>query len=97
MSVRIVPARSGKGWEYDIRFTWPEGGRLRERGKCPPAGKDAAKRWAEARERSIFADGKANYRPLSAKSAPVDTEKKTTFADFWPRVVRDASSLVGAQ
>lgn len=88
MSVRIVAARSGKGWEYDIRFTWPEGGRLRERGKCPPAGKDAAKRWAEARERSIFADGKANYRPLSAKPEPA-ASAGVTLADFWPRVVRD--------
>lgn len=88
MSVRIVPARAGKGFEYDIRFTWPEGGRLRERGKCPPAGKDAAKRWAEARERAIFAAGKDAYAPLSAKPAQASSDVPT-FADFWPRVVTD--------
>lgn len=87
MSVRIVPARGGKGFEYDIRFTWPEGGRLRERGKCPPAGKDAARRWAEARERAIFTAGKDAYAPLSAK--PAASSSAPTFAEFWPRVVRD--------
>lgn len=66
MSVRIVPARSGKGFEYDIRITWPEGGRLRERGKCPVTGAEASRRWGEARERVIMRRGKAAYRPLSA-------------------------------
>ncbi len=91
MSVRIVSARSGKGWEYDIWYTWPEGGRIRERGKCPQGGKDASRRWAEARERVIAAGGKAAYAPLAAKPAsPIaDIEQKTTLDDFWPRVVRD--------
>jgi integrase len=93
MSVRIVAARSGKGFEYDVRLTWPEGGRLRERGKCPTTGKDASKRWAEAREREIFLQGKEKYRPLSAsddlrgKSASASTAP--TLASFWPRVVTD--------
>ena len=56
MSVRIIPARSGKGWEYDIRLCWPEGGRLRERGKAPLTSKSAAQRWAEARERVIASE-----------------------------------------
>jgi integrase len=89
MSVRIVPARSGKGWEYDIRFTWPEGGRLRERGKCPVGGKDASRRWAEQRERVIAAAGKAAYTPLSVKSEPSPTFTALTFAELWPRVVSD--------
>lgn len=101
MTVRIVPARSGKGWEYDLRLTWPEGGRIRERGKAPLTAKDAARRWAEARERSIAAAGKAAYRSLGAP-APVTG---LTFADLWPRVVRDhyqanrkkASTLDGAE
>lgn len=87
MSVRIISARSGKGWEYDIRFTWPEGGRLRERGKCSPSGKDAARRWAEARERAIATAGKAAYASLAAKPAP--SSSAPTFAAFWPRVVSD--------
>lgn len=101
MSVRIVAARSGKGWEYDIRFVWPEGGRLRERGKCPASAKETSKRWAEARERSIFLDGKANYRPLRSPTP----SGGLTFGAFWPRVVTDhykanrkkASTLKAAQ
>lgn len=90
MSVRIVPARSGKGFEYDIRLTWPEGGRLRERGKCPVTGKDPSKRWAEARERAVVLQGKAAYRPLGAPAAPtVATASSPTLAEFWPRVVTD--------
>src|SRR5579859_7649345 len=92
MSVRIVPARSKRGgFEYDIWVTWPEGGRIRERGKCPPAGKDAARKWAEARERVIIAAGKAAYRPLCASGHVTEREhsEMSTLADFWPRVVRD--------
>ena len=96
MSVRIVPARSGKGFEYDIRIVWPEGGRLRERGKCPVTGKDPSKRWAEARERAIILQGKNAYRPLSEKFANGDFAQKSasanttpTLAEFWPRVVTD--------
>lgn len=95
MSVRIVPARSGKGFEYDIRLTWPEGGRLRERGKCPVTGKDASKRWAEARERAIMLGGKNAYRPLAEKAQPApslkegDLGKSPTLEAFWPRVVSD--------
>jgi integrase len=96
MSVRIVPARSGKGFEYDVRIVWPEGGRLRERGKCPVTGKDASKRWAEARERAIVLQGKAGYRPLSGSNGPASiTSGRPTISDtptleeFWPRVVSD--------
>ncbi len=87
MSVRIVSARSGKGYEYDVRFTWPEGGRLRERGKCPTTGKDASRRWAEAREAVIRTSGKAAYTPLHTPL--VATAAGLTLADFWPRVVTD--------
>lgn len=87
MSVRIVPARSKKGFEYDIWVTWPEGGRVRERGKCPLSGKDACRRWAEARERTIAAGGKAAYRPLSAPAAPAPGV--LTLSTFWPRVLTD--------
>jgi integrase len=85
MSVRIIPARSGKGFEYDIRFTWVEGGRLRERGKCPTTGKDASRRWAEARERAIATAGKAAYAPLHAP----EPSTVPTLAAFWPRIVSD--------
>lgn len=87
MSVRIVPARSGKGFEYDVRFTWPEGGRIRERGKCPTTGKDASRRWAEAREAVIRRAGKAAYKPLASGTAPAD--QSVTFAEFWPRFLQE--------
>lgn len=93
MSVRIIPARSKKGFEYDIRFTWPEGGRLRERGKSPMTTKEASKRWAEARERSIFTEGKGAYRPLGSRQAGSSQDAATSSAPtleaFWPRVVTD--------
>lgn len=93
MSVRIVPARSGKGFEYDVRITWPEGGRIRERGKCPLTGKDASKRWAEARERAIMLQGKGAYRPLAAPAehitCSIRADKAPTLEAFWPRVVTD--------
>lgn len=93
MSVRIVPARAGKGFEYDVRIVWPEGGRLRERGKCPMTGKDPSKRWAEARERAIMLEGKAAYRPLGAKPASTQnvgtSSQVPTLETFWPRVVTD--------
>jgi integrase len=90
MSVRIIPARGGKGFEYDVRVTWPEGGFIRERGKCPVTGKDACRRWAEQRERVIHNEGKAAYKPLHAKRAPeAPASGVPTLAEFWPRVVQD--------
>ncbi|AKU93351.1 Integrase [Labilithrix luteola] len=86
MSVRIVTARGGKGFEYDIRLVWPEGGRLRERGKCTPTGRDDAKRWATARERAILAAGKAAYVPL-AQAARGIHKGVPTVAEFWPVVL----------
>lgn len=96
MSVRIPPADRG-GFRYDIRFTWPEGGRLRERGRCPVTGKDAARRWAEARERAIFAAGKAAYTGRGAVTyaraepapEPAPPSQVPTLSAFWPRVVQD--------
>lgn len=82
-----MPARGGKGFEYDVRFTWPSGDSIRERGRCPSRTKTDAHRWAEARERVIAAfPTKADYRPLRA---PVRQAGPTTFSEFWPRVLRD--------
>lgn len=44
MTTKIRPARGGKGWEYDILFRWPEGGRFRERANAPVKSKSAAER-----------------------------------------------------
>lgn len=80
--IKVRPKRGGgNGWEVDIRFRWPEGGIYRERRNAPVSGKDAAKRWAEARERTLLAGGKAGLEPAPA-GAP-------TLGEFWPRVVKD--------
>lgn len=82
--VKIRPARGGKGHEVDIRFSWPDGTLYRERRNAPVTGKDAAKRWAEARERSLLAGGRAAQE--TAKSPAALT---VTLSTFWPRVLKD--------
>lgn len=91
MSVTIRKARgaagaSGKRWEYDIRFWWPDGTAFRERANAPVAAKSAATRWAEAREAALLVAGKdaATAKATLTPAAPV-----VTFGDFWPKVVRD--------
>lgn len=71
----------GKNWQYDISFTWPEGGAFRERKNAPVESKSAALRWAQAREVALLSAGKAAYE--TKPEAPVDT-----LAGFWPRFVK---------
>lgn len=85
MTAKVRAARGGKGWEYDVRFLWPEGGRFRERANAPVSSKSAALRWAEARERSLLTLGKAAWVATKTPAAPV--EAVPTFAVFWPRFV----------
>jgi hypothetical protein len=60
MSVRITLWKKGpaEGYEIDIRITWPEGGRFRERLKSPVTGKDASLRWAKRRESALLKRGR---------------------------------------
>jgi integrase len=83
MTAKIRPARGGKGWEYDILFRWPEGGRFRERANAPVASKSAALRWAQTREAALLAAGKDARTPVAA------AEIAPTLAEFWPRFVQD--------
>jgi integrase len=87
MTTKIRPARNGKGWEYDIRFRWPEGGTFRERKDAPVDGKSAALRWAQAREASLLAAGKS--AALSRRVAENGNPDRATLDVFWPRFVRD--------
>lgn len=87
MSVRVSPARGGKGWEYDIRIQWPDRTRHRERAKAPTASKSATKRWAEERERVLFAAGKEGLEKAKVEARP--QPKVPTLGDFWPRIVSD--------
>lgn len=83
--VKLRPARGGKGYEVDIRFLWPDGSRCRERRNAPVSGKEAAKRWAEARERELLARGR-----VAVETPPEPEATKTpTFSEFWPRVLTD--------
>jgi integrase len=84
--VKVRPARGAKGWEYDIRFVWPEGGRFRERANAPVSGRQAAQRWAEARERTLLAGGKTAH---DAEKHPAPSARIDTLDTFWSRVVRD--------
>lgn len=89
MSVLIIPARGKKpGWEFDIRLRWPEGGRDRVRGKCPLPSKDACKRWAEAKERALYAEGREAFRKPPVQNVGTSAQVPT-LAEFWPRVVSD--------
>src|SRR6185437_14721050 len=57
MSVKVRPYRgdtTGKQWEVDIRFEWPDGDVFRERKHTPCNTEAAALRWGEAREREMF-------------------------------------------
>lgn len=87
MTTKIRPARGGRGWEYDILFRWPEGGRFRERANAPVTSKSAAVRWATAREAAILAAGKDAW--IASKVPPTPETPAVTLDDFWPRVVRD--------
>ena len=81
--IKVRQARSGKGFEVDIRFRWPDGSTFRERRNAPVTSKSGAQRWAEARERELLSRGKqaAEFDPK-----PVAVP---TLREFWPRVVSD--------
>ena len=80
MSVRIRPYVNG-GWEADIRLLLPDGTAIRERKKTPRAGKSAALRWAEARERVLLVQGKP--KPIRSQ----EVQQKPTLKEFPPRWV----------
>lgn len=84
MSVRLFPARSGTGFEFDIRIRWPEGDRDRDRGRCPVPSKSGALRWAQAREAALLGAGREAYR-----APKIATPELPTLAAFWPRIVAD--------
>lgn len=72
MSVAVRRYRRG-GWEVDIVWRAPDGGRRRERKRLRVESKSAARRWGEARERELVVNG-----PAVRKEVP-------TFGAFWPR------------
>ena len=65
-------------WEVDIRILLPDGSKLRERRQAPVAGKAAALRWAQERERVLLREGK----PKAGASVPREVP---TLKEFAPR------------
>lgn len=65
-------------WEVDIRMLLPDGSKLRERRQAPVAGKAAALRWAQDRERVLLKEGKPKPPTLAPREVP-------TLKEFAPR------------
>ena len=65
-------------WEVDIRILLPDGRKLRERRQAPVAGKTAALRWAQERERVLLKEGKPKARTSAPREVP-------TLKEFAPR------------
>jgi hypothetical protein len=65
-------------WEVDIRILLPDGSKLRERRQAPVAGKAAALRWAQERERVLLKEGKPKAPTLALREVP-------TLKKFAPR------------
>jgi hypothetical protein len=65
-------------WEVDIRILLPDGSKLRERRQAPVAGKAAALRWAQERERVLLKEGKPKAPTLALREVP-------TLKEFAPR------------
>jgi hypothetical protein len=70
-------------WEVDIRILLPDGNKLRERRQAPVAGKTAALRWAQERERVLLKEGKPDRRSLTTKEVP-------TLKEFAPRFLEES-------
>jgi integrase len=71
MTVTIRPYKKTASWEVDIRIEWPTGETHRERVKSPVTSKSGSQRWAEAKERELYANG------------PPKASNTVTFESFW--------------
>lgn len=94
MSVKIRPYRGTEGvWEVDIVVRMADGQIVRERRKAPVAGKSAAQRWAQERERYLIQHGPDRHKAHATSTGPVanktNEQKKEvpTLAQFGPRLL----------
>lgn len=73
-----------KGWQYDIRFTWPSGNEFRERRMLdhPDFTKKKALDWATERRNAVIAKGEAQLAKEAEKPVP-------TLKDFGPVYIKD--------
>lgn len=72
MTVKVRAYRGG-GWEYDLRFSLPDGREVRERRKSDLSGKLSTIRFAEARERELY--NSALVTPAALPEPPKQPEK----------------------
>ncbi len=84
-------------WEVDIRILLPDGNTLRERRRAPVAGKAAALRWAQDRERVLFKDGKPKRQPLVVKEVPTLKEFAPRFLEGYVRANQHKPSGIAAK
>lgn len=97
MSITIRPYRTG-GWEADIRVVAPDGTRqLRERKRAPVSCRSAAQRWAEGRERTLFAQLMDPNRPLGRKEVPTLRAFAPRFMDGHARANRQKPSGIASK
>ncbi len=85
MTVKIREWRRGqnKGYEVDIRFTYPDGTPFRQRIKAPVESRSAAKRWGEARERELL----MGPSPAFLRKQQEQHKEVPTLKDFGSRFV----------
>ena len=95
MSVRVVPYRTG-GWEVDIRVVLPDGSRRRERKKLALSSKSGARRWAEARERTLLTHRPADA-PKPRKEVPTLQEFAERFLDGYARANQHKPSGIASK
>jgi integrase len=83
MTVEVRPWPRGKkeGWEVDIRFTYPDGFKFRERRKAKVTSKSAAVRWGQAREVELL------MRPSPGLAEQQQGKEVPTLNEFGPRFI----------
>ncbi len=94
MSVKVRPYKGkNQGWEVDIRVTLPDGSKVRERKRAPVSSKSAAKRWGEARERTLAFHGRRKPK----KEVPTLTEFAPRFLDQYAVANRQKPSGISSK
>src|SRR5215472_9954527 len=83
MTVKIREWCKGqqRGFEVDIRCTYPDGTPFRKRIKAPVESKSAAKRWGEAKERELL----TQPSPVLLEQQEEKRKEVPTLRDFKPR------------
>lgn len=76
------------GFEVDIRFTWPSGGKYRGRCRAPVSTRTQALAWGRAREAELLAQGPGGALAHGPRKQPQEKEVPTVL-EFWPRFITD--------